>query len=78
MPVQLAKVLLSWTPVTGACLCSNTCRPAVALSMMGSDTKDNCPVARFGASFYTRTDDRFAIADNEGELPKVNTTIDQM
>lgn len=46
--------------------------------MMGSDTKDNCPVARFGASFYTRTDDRFAIADNEGELPKVNTTIDQM
>jgi flavin reductase (DIM6/NTAB) family NADH-FMN oxidoreductase RutF len=40
--------------------------------------KDYRPVARFGASFYTRTDDRFAIADNEGELPKVNTTIDQM
>ena len=40
--------------------------------------KDYRPVARFGASFYTRTDDRFAIADNEGELPKVNTAIDQM
>jgi hypothetical protein len=40
--------------------------------------KDYRPVARFGASFYTRTDDRFAISDNEGELPNVNTAIDQM
>ena len=40
--------------------------------------KDYRPVARFGASFYTRTDDRFAIADTEGEQPKNDTTIDQI
>ena len=40
--------------------------------------KDYRPVARFGASFYTRTDDRFAISDNEGELPQVDTAIDQI
>ena len=40
--------------------------------------KDYRPVARVGASFYTRTDDRFAISDNEGELPQVDTAIDQI
>ncbi|MFY9128333.1 MAG: flavin reductase family protein [Limnohabitans sp.] len=40
--------------------------------------KDYRPVARFGASFYTRTDDRFAISDNEGEQPKNDTAIDQI
>ena len=40
--------------------------------------KDYRPVARFGASFYTRTDDRFAIADIEGEQPKNDTAIDQI
>ena len=40
--------------------------------------KDYRPVARFGASFYTRTDDRFAISDNEGEQPKSDTAIDQI
>jgi flavin reductase (DIM6/NTAB) family NADH-FMN oxidoreductase RutF len=40
--------------------------------------KDYRPVARFGASFYTRQNDRFAISDNVGEEPKNNSAIDQM
>jgi flavin reductase (DIM6/NTAB) family NADH-FMN oxidoreductase RutF len=40
--------------------------------------KDYRPVARFGASFYTRTDDRFAISDTEGDTPQNNTAIDQI
>jgi flavin reductase (DIM6/NTAB) family NADH-FMN oxidoreductase RutF len=40
--------------------------------------KNYSPVARFGASFYTRTDDRFAISDTEGELPKNDTAIDKL
>jgi flavin reductase (DIM6/NTAB) family NADH-FMN oxidoreductase RutF len=40
--------------------------------------KDYRPVARFGASFYTRTDDRFAISDKEGDRPQNNTPIDQI
>ena len=36
------------------------------------------PVARFGASFYITTNDRFAISDNEGEAPQTNSAIDQM
>jgi len=40
--------------------------------------KDYRPVARFGASFYTRTDDRFAISDTEGDTPQNNTPIDQI
>ncbi len=40
--------------------------------------KDYRPVARFGASFYTRTDDRFAISDAEGDTPQNNTAIDQI
>jgi flavin reductase (DIM6/NTAB) family NADH-FMN oxidoreductase RutF len=40
--------------------------------------KDYRPVARFGASFYTRTDDRFAISDMDGEPGKNETVIDQI
>jgi len=40
--------------------------------------KDYRPVARFGASFYTRTDDRFAISDIDGEQAKNETVIDQI
>ena len=40
--------------------------------------KDYRPVARFGASFYTRQNDRFAISDNVGEEPKNNSAIDQI
>jgi len=40
--------------------------------------KDYRPVARFGASFYTRTNDRFAISDDENEDPKNTSSIDQI
>jgi flavin reductase (DIM6/NTAB) family NADH-FMN oxidoreductase RutF len=40
--------------------------------------KDYRPVARFGASFYTRQNDRFAISDNVGEEPKHHSAIDQI
>ncbi len=40
--------------------------------------KDYRPVARFGASFYTRTNDRFAISDDESEDPKNTSSIDQI
>ena len=40
--------------------------------------RDYKPVARFGASFYTRTEDRFSLSDKAGEAPSVNTAIDQM
>jgi flavin reductase (DIM6/NTAB) family NADH-FMN oxidoreductase RutF len=40
--------------------------------------RDYKPVARFGASFYTRTEDRFSLSDKPGEAPAVNTAIDQM
>jgi flavin reductase (DIM6/NTAB) family NADH-FMN oxidoreductase RutF len=36
------------------------------------------PIARFGASFYTRTDDRFSLADRAGEPAPVSTPIDEM
>jgi hypothetical protein len=36
------------------------------------------PIARFGASFYTRTEDRFSIADRAGEAAPVSTPIDQI
>jgi flavin reductase (DIM6/NTAB) family NADH-FMN oxidoreductase RutF len=36
------------------------------------------PIARFGASFYTRTDDRFAIADRADEAAAVSTPIDEI
>ena len=40
--------------------------------------RDYRPSARFGASFYTRTDDRFAIADRSGEAASVSTPIDEI
>lgn len=40
--------------------------------------KDYSPVARFGASFYTRTEDRFSISDRAGEAPSTQTAIDQI
>lgn len=40
--------------------------------------RDYRPIARFGASFYTRTDDRFAIADRSGEAASVSTPIDEI
>lgn len=36
------------------------------------------PIARFGASFYTRTEDRFALADCAGTAPAQQTAIDQI
>jgi hypothetical protein len=42
------------------------------------DLKAYRPVARFGASFYITTNDRFVISDNEGEAPQTNFAIDQM
>lgn len=36
------------------------------------------PIARFGASFYTRTEDRFALADRAGTAPAQQTAIDQI
>jgi flavin reductase (DIM6/NTAB) family NADH-FMN oxidoreductase RutF len=40
--------------------------------------RDYKPVARFGASFYTRTEDRFSLSDKPDQAPPVNTAIDQM
>jgi flavin reductase (DIM6/NTAB) family NADH-FMN oxidoreductase RutF len=40
--------------------------------------QDYRPVARFGASFYTRTDDRFAISDTEGQPASNDTSIDRI
>jgi flavin reductase (DIM6/NTAB) family NADH-FMN oxidoreductase RutF len=34
------------------------------------------PVARFGASFYTRTNERFSLSDKAGEPPPTATGID--
>ena len=40
--------------------------------------RDYNPIARFGASFYTRTTDRFALADKAHEAAAVSTPIDQI
>jgi flavin reductase (DIM6/NTAB) family NADH-FMN oxidoreductase RutF len=40
--------------------------------------RDYRPIARFGASFYTRTDDRFSIADRAGEAAPLSTAIDEI
>ena len=40
--------------------------------------RDYSPVARFGASFYTRTTDRFALSDKASQAAAVSTAIDQM
>jgi flavin reductase (DIM6/NTAB) family NADH-FMN oxidoreductase RutF len=40
--------------------------------------RDYRPIARFGASFYTRTDDRFSLADKSGQAAPLQTDIDQI
>lgn len=40
--------------------------------------RDYHPVARFGASFYTRSNDRFSIADKADETPPQATAIDRL
>ncbi len=40
--------------------------------------RDYHPVARFGASFYTRTNDRFSMAEAPGERPPSSTGIDEI
>ena len=40
--------------------------------------REYSPVARFGASFYTRTTDRYALSDKAHQAAAVSTAIDQM
>lgn len=40
--------------------------------------RDYHPIARFGASFYTRTHDRFSLSDAPGTCPPLHTAIDQL
>lgn len=40
--------------------------------------RDYHPVARFGASFYTRTNERFSLASNIGEMAPTATRIDEL
>jgi flavin reductase (DIM6/NTAB) family NADH-FMN oxidoreductase RutF len=40
--------------------------------------RDYQPVARFGASFYTRTNERFSLADAAGRGPPRTTAIDEL
>lgn len=40
--------------------------------------RDYRPIARFGASFYTRTDDRFSLADQLAGAAPMHTDIDQL
>ena len=40
--------------------------------------RDYHPVGRFGASFYTRTNERFSMADAPGDAASKSTPIDQM
>ncbi len=40
--------------------------------------RDFHPVGRFGASFYTRTNERFSMADAPGDVASSSTPIDQM
>ncbi|MGE0329845.1 MAG: flavin reductase family protein [Ramlibacter sp.] len=40
--------------------------------------RDFHPVGRFGASFYTRTNERFSMADAPGDTASSSTPIDQM
>ncbi len=40
--------------------------------------RDYHPVARFGASFYTTSRDRFAIEDGPGEVTQDSNSIDQL
>ena len=40
--------------------------------------RDYRPVARFGASFYTRTDDRFSLLDASRKAAPTATPIDEI
>ena len=40
--------------------------------------RDYQPVGRFGASFYTKTNERFSMADAPGDVASSTTAIDQM
>ncbi|HYN59428.1 MAG TPA: flavin reductase family protein, partial [Rubrivivax sp.] len=40
--------------------------------------RDYHPVARFGASFYTRTNDRFSLSDSAGQRAPTSTGIDEI
>ena len=40
--------------------------------------RDYHPVARFGASFYTRTNERFSLSDGAGQRPPTATGIDEL
>jgi flavin reductase (DIM6/NTAB) family NADH-FMN oxidoreductase RutF len=40
--------------------------------------RDYHPVARFGASFYTRTNDRFSLSDAPGQRAPTSTGIDEI
>jgi flavin reductase (DIM6/NTAB) family NADH-FMN oxidoreductase RutF len=40
--------------------------------------RDYHPVGRFGASFYTRTNERFSLAGKPGDAASASTAIDQM
>lgn len=40
--------------------------------------RDYHPVARFGASFYTRSNERFSLSDAAGEKPPTATGIDKL
>jgi hypothetical protein len=40
--------------------------------------RDYHPVARFGASFYTRTNERFSLSDAPGERAPTATRIDEL
>jgi flavin reductase (DIM6/NTAB) family NADH-FMN oxidoreductase RutF len=40
--------------------------------------REYSPIARFGASFYTRTNDRFSLNDAPQEAPPATTAIDQL
>jgi flavin reductase (DIM6/NTAB) family NADH-FMN oxidoreductase RutF len=40
--------------------------------------RDYHPVARFGASFYTRTNERFSLSDGAGQRAPTATGIDEL
>lgn len=40
--------------------------------------RDYRPVARFGASFYTRTEDRFSLSERTDPQPLIQTDIDRL
>jgi flavin reductase (DIM6/NTAB) family NADH-FMN oxidoreductase RutF len=40
--------------------------------------RDYRPIARFGASFYTRTEDRFSLSERTDQQPVAHTDIDRL